>query len=223
MNLEEFLKKVNSKVLIKAANFALTKSSKLKNIKINISGTTLEKIQKAHVNTLLTIIDKNQLAALIIQILQQASKQFLSINIDDKIDLFLKKCFDDNENEKLLRELIVKYYQFNSKKMLENLNDKIEDKAEVSLTNVNYFIVINDKLIKKNSNEEIQKIIKDEQIDSYVYGKYIDRIYLIDVESNIDAVTKIKQVDNNCKKIYKINEQNGTTFKIKRLAKRISR
>lgn len=95
MNLEEFLKKVNKKVLIKAANFALTKSPKLESIKININGTTLEKIQKAHVNTLLTIIDKNQLAALIIQILQQVSKQFLSIDIDDKIDLFLKKCFDD--------------------------------------------------------------------------------------------------------------------------------
>lgn len=223
MLLAQFLKKIDTKVLITATKFVF-KLAKIKNMPIKIDKITLDDVQKANVNTLLSLVDKEILAKLIIQVLQQASKTFLDIQMDNSAEALLKKCFANSETEKLLRDLITQFYKNNSSQLLEQMKDKVDDKTEISLANINtYFIVINNKLEKKNSLEEIkQQLNTDDESQSYVYGRYIDPgIYLVDVESNIDTVTQIKKLDANCKKIYKVNEQSGSTLKLKRLATKI--
>lgn len=223
MLLAQFLKKIDIKVLITATKFAF-KLAKIKNMPIKIDKITLDDVQKANINTLLSLVDKEILAKLIIQVLQQASKTFLDIQMDNSTETLLKKCFTNPETEKLLRDLITQFYKNNSSQLLEQMKDKVDDKTEISLANINtYFIVINNKLEKKNSLEEIkQQLNTDDESQSYVYGRYIDPgIYLVDVESNIDTVTQIKKLDANCKKIYKVNEQSGSTLKLKRLAIKI--
>ena len=223
MLLAQFLKKIDTKVLITATKFAF-KLAKIKNMPIKIDKITLDDVQKANVNTLLSLVDKEILAKLIIQVLQQASKTFLDIQMDNSVEALLKKCFTNPETEKLLRDLITQFYKNNSSQLLEQMKDKVDDKTEISLANINtYFIVINNKLEKKNSLEEIkQQLNTDDESQSYVYGRYIDPgIYLVDVESNIDTVAQIKKLDANCKKIYKVNEQSGSTLKLKRLATKI--
>ena len=223
MLLAQFLKKIDTKVLITATKFAF-KLAKIKNMPIKIDKITLDDVQKANVNTLLSLVDKEILAKLIIQVLQQASKTFLDIQMDNSAETLLKKCFTNPETEKLLRDLITQFYKNNSSQLLEQMKDKVDDKTEISLANINtYFIVINNKLEKKNSLEEIkQQLNTDDESQSYVYGRYIDPgIYLVDVESNIDTVAQIKKLDTNCKKIYKVNEQSGSILKLKRLAIKI--
>ena len=93
---------------------------RLKGATIKIDKITLDDVQKANVNTLLSLVDKEILAKLIIQVLQQASKIFLDIQMDNSTEALLKKCFTNPETEKLLRDLITQFYKDNSSQLLDS-------------------------------------------------------------------------------------------------------
>lgn len=63
---------------------------RLKGATIKIDKITLDDVQKVNVNTLLSLIDKEILAKLIIQVLQQASKIFLNTQMDNSVKILLK-------------------------------------------------------------------------------------------------------------------------------------
>lgn len=218
ISLTDFLKKVDKNVLNTAVDHVF-QSSKIHNIKIEIKDINVD---KANYSTLLDCIDKKELTALILQILEQASKKFLSIKIDNSIDSFLKKAFA--ENDKSLRKLIFNYYKENKIKDINDLiEDEINDENKVILTSsFTYFIIYNDRLVQKKNEGDINEIINDNDVKDFVKGKYFSSgIYLVEQESNMNAVESIKQQDSQCKKIYKINNTRGKELTIERLATKI--
>lgn len=219
ISLTNFLKKIDKNTLNTAVEHAF-QLSKIHNIKIEIKDIDVD---KANYSTLLDCVDKKELTALILQVLEQASKKFLSIKIDNSIDAFLKKAFA--ENDKSLRKLISNYYDEHKTKDINDLNDdEINDENKVILTSsFTYFIIYNDRIIQKKNEGDINEIITDNDIKDFVKGKYFSSgIYLVEQESNMDAVEVIKQQDSQCKKIYKINNSRGEELTIERLAKKIN-
>ena len=218
ISLTDFLKKIDKNILNTAVEHAF-QLSKIHNIKIEIKDIDID---KANYSTLLDCIDKKELAALILQILEQASKKFLSIKIDNSIDSFFKKAFA--ENDKALRELISNYYQEHKiKDINELIDDEINDENKIILTSsFTYFIIYNDKIIQKKNEGDINKIIKEYNVNNFVKGKYFSSgIYLVEQNNNLDAVDAIKQQDSKYKKIYKINNINNDELTIERLAIKI--
>ena len=217
ITLTEFTKKIDKNILNIATEYAF-KSAKINNIKIYIKDIDLE---KANYSTLLDCINKKALTALIIQILEQTSKKLLDIKIDNSINSFLKKVFA--ENDKDLRALIIKYYDQNKIKDINEINDEIDDNIDVDITSsFTYFIIYNDKLIQKKNEGDINEIIKEKELDTYAKGKYFSSgIYLIEQEKNLNAVDGIKKNDSKYKKIYRINNINDNVTNIKRLALKI--
>ena len=218
ISLTDFLKKIDKNILNTAVEHAF-QLSKIHNIKIEIKDIDID---KANYSTLLDCIDKKELTALILQILEQASKKFLSIKIDNSIDSFFKKAFA--ENDKALRELISNYYQEHKiKDINELIDDEINDENKIILTSsFTYFIIYNDKIIQKKNEGDINKIIKEYNVNNFVKGKYFSSgIYLVEQNNNLDAVDAIKQQDSKYKKIYKINNINNDELTIERLAIKI--